>query len=1047
MPEAKTVLETIAGGQERLQRPVVINTCAIIIGKLACCPLMDCDNYYVFHFLVTDEKRIMYERQFLRDIAVQDYGKYGVDTAGWLSPGSSSSSAFNLTGQIYSVSKQKAHSIFVNATGLFSKYYLQAHDLDHKIHVHLPYIDTENRETLFSVSRSLPGRGVIGVDLYLKDLAEDVIYYSKHPDSYAFLVNVDGLVLVHPTLEDKMHNKECLFPTDILYLEQNRFFDRTLRAELLTHTRGESKHEDATRNGSVTYTWQRTADGHFIVCIVTWQSKVAGRQPVSLKRFSSGTPDILYHRLDLFTSMLRLRNVRGSQMPLNSAGNTPAHKVVGLCRNFKQISTFDSGTLYLSPSAFQSPFSFVQKNGRNTDEEVALDRIQTLMAYLKDQTPLLANPGLLPQVRNDVVALSHVIKHLKRKHMQEGGPLRRYIIRRYVATMNGVLEVFPGVQLAANLEPMQRPWFIKAMQYPGRIVITEPYLDAGGAGYICSIAYTIFEGKANALHNPEHDLPVAVLAIDVTMGFLYKTLLEANAVCGQPNIKCFLSDDKGYLVAHPSILEPPPQVMTDEANGPRRRPLEHVTHRESFVANDILNHKVLVQKRLCNVYANRTTQRYYQFNTSMSDVLTNIVNGEKSKYHITLVPGTNVFVTVVNSSSNGGDAFCPCSTVDRLCLNCNRMEQTECECPCECPLLDYSDAWPKEVDATTTGCQQLQQRNETLTQQNCDLARLNLEQEHHHLNTLMPIFRYDFDEIDMKSCSNQNCEQFATHLDCLGVIGCEWCQVDVDGETVFGQPFCTAQASCFGGILGSVTPYGLDLAENQLGATIFVDPLRPPTYSSIGPIAGAMITLCLVVGFAMYCYRQNQDPHQVMHFEENNYYIDSMADNNFDVPLNRIQFEDAPFDDEQHDGNSSNQNLIPVNNGAIVPAEVSSPYRAPSAYRRRPNADSDHGYSTMTPHDDSENLCFTLADPLPNAGQKRASISDSASINTSVSSPTNYQRHYNVPLDNKTILGGSSSIDLRDTAAAMLSGVHHSSGSPHHVLLAPVTVHRQMEAS
>lgn len=23
---------------------------------------------------------------------------------------------------------------------------------------------------------------------------------------------------------------------------------------------------------------------------------------------------------------------------------------------------------------------------------------------------------------------------------------------------------------------------------------------------------------------------------------------------------------------------------------------------------------------------------------------------------------------------------------DRLCLNCHRMEPTECECPCECPL-------------------------------------------------------------------------------------------------------------------------------------------------------------------------------------------------------------------------------------------------------------------------------------------------------------------------------------------------------------------------
>ena len=38
-----------------------------------------------------------------------------------------------------------------------------------------------------------------------------------------------------------------------------------------------------------------------------------------------------------------------------------------------------------------------------------------------------------------------------------------------------------------------------------------------------------------------------------------------------------------------------------------------------------------------------------------------------------------------------------------------------------------------------------------------------------------------------------------------------------------------------------------------------VDSVIPPAYSAIGPIAGAVIALCLVIGFAMYCYRQNLD--------------------------------------------------------------------------------------------------------------------------------------------------------------------------------------------
>ena len=35
--------------------------------------------------------------------------------------------------------------------------------------------------------------------------------------------------------------------------------------------------------------------------------------------------------------------------------------------------------------------------------------------------------------------------------------------------------------------------------------------------------------------------------------------------------------------------------------------------------------------------------------------------------------------------------------VDRMCLNCHRVEQTECECPCECLLL--ADLCADSLDA------------------------------------------------------------------------------------------------------------------------------------------------------------------------------------------------------------------------------------------------------------------------------------------------------------------------------------------------------------
>lgn len=341
--------------------------------------------------------------------------------------------------------------------------------------------------------------------------------------------------------------------------------------------------------------------------------------------------------------------------------------------------------------------------------------------------------------------------------------MKNYIIRRYIATINGVLEIFPGCLIDKNFEPTRRPWFIKAIEHPGKTIVTEPYLDAGGAGYILTISHTIFQNSS----------PIAVVSIDLTYGFFYKILLNSSEICRELNFKCFLIENNGFLIGHPIFLE-----------SINRRQVEHITHKESFIANELLNHKILVVKKNCLNYLNETIERSYHFNTSLDRVLSNIVHGERTKYQIALIPNTNILLSIVKSSSDGG-AFCPCSTVNRLCLNCNRMEQTDCECPCECPIIDKN-------------CQ--------LTDTKLELCRRKSEEN----------FNFEIVENEMKKCFNQNCQKYQTQFECLGIIGCEWCQIDIDGETLLNPSFCTTQTSCFNGVLGSISPYG----DGQLGKII-----------------------------------------------------------------------------------------------------------------------------------------------------------------------------------------------------------------------------------
>ncbi|XP_062547043.1 VWFA and cache domain-containing protein CG16868 [Armigeres subalbatus] len=1018
---AKTVMRTIAEGQSRLPYPVILNTCLILL----------------------DEREISYEKQFIADVTTQNFSKYNL-SAVFFKPRS---------GKMVMISKHSfdAHRFVI---ALMEPFLSDVKFIENAVRVHLPYHEVSTHDSLVTLSLPVGTHGLIGIDLFLSDLTEDISYYKQDDESYAFVIDLQGNTIMHPSFPRPLAARESFFVTNITRLERGLSID-DLRS-LLTEENGNITLNRPGLNRSTVYLWKRAR--FYIMCIARTinydrnpnimlngaYSRFSQSQQLQYYHSKSNADysfitsngvtsrnllsDLIYHRLDIYPAHLQRPSISSSSnaIPFDQTSIESPR----VCRLMKQLAVADDSTLYLSSSSFQSPFAHIRNNRESAIEDDNVRAIQNIMAYLKDTTSLFANPGLLPEIRSDVLALLKVISNYRRRHGES--KLSKYIIRRYAATINGVLEVYPGGLLDTDIEPTRRPWFVKAMEYPGKIVVTKPYLDAGGAGYIVSVSYTIFEGIADALHNPENDKPIMVVSLDFSQGFFYKLLTESSNICNAENIKCFLMDDRGYLIAHPKLIEP--------AINNNRRMLEHITHKESQVANDILNHKQLVTKKMCYNYVNRTVQRFYQFNMSLSEVVTNVMYGEKTKYQIMLVPGTNLFLGVVNSTNDGG-AFCPCSTVGNSCLNCNRMEQTECECPCECPL-DYYEDEPR--DPTCRRMDRISGTGRKPTPQSVPLCS-PLPEDLISMNAL----NYE-SEFELKSCTNINCEDYTTQSECLGLVGCEWCQVDIDGENTLTTPFCTSQLTCFNGIFGSATPYG-DVISNNI-----MESVLPPAYSAIGPVAGAILALCLVVGFAMYCYRQNTDQSGA----SDQLYDDLVADHCNGVPLSRFDIEDhSPPDDGDIGRTNAKQNLLmngQSNANYMIFPNVASPYQMSSNYRRPNAGSSDHGYSTMTHHEESEHLCLSNAEPVaPNASGKRLSMSDSASINTSVSSP--YSNHQNflalskqqtpqlVPSDEEQqqkFIDPSQTI-LPSPTSVSRTGIY---GGGHHILV-PVTVHRNMDVS
>ena len=104
------------------------------------------------------------------------------------------------------------------------------------------------------------------------------------------------------------------------------------------------------------------------------------------------------------------------------------------------------------------------------------------------------------------------------------------MVRRYVSTPSGVLIEYPATVRPASHDPHRRPWYRKALDYPGRVVMTGPSLDPSGSGYIVSVSHTVYEGKPAGVHS-QSDSAVAVLGADLTLSYVHRLLWVTLPFC------------------------------------------------------------------------------------------------------------------------------------------------------------------------------------------------------------------------------------------------------------------------------------------------------------------------------------------------------------------------------------------------------------------------------------------------------------------------------------------------------------------------------------
>uniref|UniRef100_A0A8C2NKA2 VWFA domain-containing protein n=1 Tax=Capra hircus TaxID=9925 RepID=A0A8C2NKA2_CAPHI len=798
--------------------------------------------------LMNDGVTGLKELAFLRDLAEQNSGKYGVLDRIALPVIKGSMMVLNQLSNL----ETTVGRFYTN---------LPNRMIDEAV-FSLPFSDEMGDGLIMTVSKPCYfGNlllGIVGVDVNLAYILEDVTYYQDSLASYTFLIDDKGYTLIASfyLLPEVFHSVcQCSLPLG------SQIIAVPVNSSLSWHIN--KLRETGKEAYNVSYAWKMVQDTSFILCIVVIQPEIPVKQLKNLNTVPSSK--LLYHRLDLL-------------------GQPSA------CLHFKQLATLESPTVMLSAGSFSSPYEHLSQPETKR-------MVEHYTAYLSDNTRLIANPGLKFSVRNEVMATSHVTDEWMTQ--MEMSSLNTYIVRRYIATPNGVLRIYPGSLMDKAFDPTRRQWYLHAVANPGLISLTGPYLDVGGAGYVVTISHTIHSSSTQL--SSGHT--VAVMGIDFTLRYFYKVLMDLLPVCNQDGgnkIRCFIMEDRGYLVAHPTLIDPKGHAPVEQ---------QHITHKEPLVANDILNHPNFVKKNLCNSFSDRTVQRFYKFNTSLVGDLTNLVHGSHcSKYRLARIPGTNAFVGIVNETCDSL-AFCACSMVDRLCLNCHRMEQNECECPCEYLLLHRNPSCevhqePVTYTAIDPGLQDA-----------------------------------------LHQCVNSRCSQRTESGDCFGVLDCEWCMVDSDGKTHLDKSYCAPQKECFGGIVGAKSPYVDDMGA--IGDEVVT--LNMIKSAPVGPVAGGIMGCIMVLVLAVYAYR-----HQI--HRRSHQHMSPLAAQGDSFLL--VRFDSTEDDSHPVLPAACNTRFI----AAVIERHAHSPERR-RRYWGRSGTESDHGYSTMSPQEDSENPPCT-SDPL-----------------------------------------------------------------------------------
>uniref|UniRef100_T1J293 VWFA domain-containing protein n=1 Tax=Strigamia maritima TaxID=126957 RepID=T1J293_STRMM len=620
----------------------------------------------------------------------------------------------------------------------------------------LPYLDAGGLGLILSMCLPVQKKGkFIGVactDIQIADLLDDVINFHQGKMSYSFLINQYGQTYFHPLLPMPSSLNENAGPVDIDALER----DPAIRDVIASMKNGESgKRELETQrtisHGSTQtegieviwaktiYVWAPVSGYNFSVCVVI----AADEQAVS---FPDQTVNkFIYHNF-------RKQEIFNQQ-----------YFQSGICkRNEKIVYTRHSGIKF-APAVYKNPIEYRKFN------ETSMN-ITEIIHFMKNMTH--ESVALEGNVRAAVAFTDSIESIWKTKHPES-------FIWKYIATFDGVFRLFPAAKLNKVFDPRKCQWFQRALNNKGITILTSPYLDNLGSGYIVSVGKAVCKKECQRydIQNPV----TAVVGGDLSIHFLHNQLSQLIPACQNKN-RCILVDHSAYIVMHDDFVFP-------KSGMPLPIQYVHLSVKEPNITRTLLNDGILRIKACLDILSIKN-KYYWQLRWT-----------ETRRYQdFVLYPvfGTNVYLIVktkdedlhkpysCNEVKNFITEMAPSRSFQEGHISCTAAwEYGEiCNCSCSSPAnfdpcpntFDYrqlSDLWPTCVPGT----------------QHIDMSDIKDK----------AIAQYPKCEVE--------CNVQANSSDCYKMEGCMWCLINKDGGKI-EKPICAQNSYCYYGIIGHKGPYG-----------------------------------------------------------------------------------------------------------------------------------------------------------------------------------------------------------------------------------------------